>query len=422
MDIGAALLCCTVHWCLLHLSAKDFIFYYHFLQDYKKATFSDHIFIHWNSFSARKTRLVGHILILIIATGLFTCSVWIAVLEEEGVLHSETTGTPFYDKDSREGFPPGTWNRFEVEGNYFPPLKNPFSPLLLFFSILWRSCSWISFFRIFRQRTLSAVYSALTAATHTCILFSGCLMERCIFWWHLHHSDNISSDNEEVEDMAKTFRIIHTFSPFFFLELSVASCSEEFTFRGVLTYIFRYRTEWVKILMCGLFFSITHIPKGALILCERVKAENRLEIFVAKLRSESVVRSIPADISPCDFESSGTERMEMEQTAAVRQQASQCVLDNSRLHAIQREVLRDLLLNLVVCFFFGILVEYLYLRVYQMQVAPLIAMHLLCNVFGVPNLFFVRSKKAFGKNWISWVVASSYVFSVAVWLKLVLCA
>lgn len=419
MDIGVAFLCCVVHWCLLHLSANDFNFYYHFLQDYKKATFSDHIFIHWNSFSARKTRLVGHILIFIIATGLYTCNVWVAVLEEERLLHSETTATLLYDKDGRKGLPSYTWDTSKVESNYFPSLKNIFSPLLLFFSFFGRYCSWISFYRIFRQRTLTAVYAAVTAVTHLCILFSGCLMERCILWWQLHHSDNICNGNEEEEDRMETIIIIHTFPPFFFLELCVAGASEEFIFRGVLTYILRRRTMWAKILTSSLFFSLSHIPKGALILCERVREENRLEICISEMSSVSAVRSVPADISPCDIESSGTERMEKEQTAAVRQKASHCVLDNSRLLSIQREVLCELLLNLVVCFFFGILVEYLYLSVYQMQLAPLIAMHLLCNIFGVPNFFFVRRKKDFGKSWISWVVASSYIFSVAVWLKLV---
>lgn len=210
-------------------------------------------------------------------------------------------------------------------------------------------------------------------------------------------------------------------SPLFFLELSVASITEEVVFRGLLAYILRHRRVWVNIFFSSLIFSASHIPKFALLLCAHLREEFAVDVMTAATGS-SCVDEDPAGTLQRNSKIIEEKELETRQLAARQ---AQKLFDSprnvSRLNQIQREVLKDLALNLAITMGFGMLIGCLYRTVYQLQLAPLIIAHLLCNLFGIPKFYCLRMNKTpFENKFIMWITVGCYICGVAGWLKMIL--
>lgn len=418
MDIAAASLCGITHWVLLHLSYKDLVFFYHFFRDYKKAALSENIYVDWNSFSARRTRLVGHALILMVATGLYMRNIWIDALKIEKLLPSSTTTNGFTGVTYRSSLQLYTDSSVEVEGNSVFSCQHRFLPQLWFSPLSTKTSIWAVFWCAVSRDILLAVHTGWASACHVFALFSGTLVEYSLWWFHSHQKDKMKRSGH-VEDRTEIAKFVEFPSLLFSLEIVVAAMSEEIVFRGILSNILSRRTTCMNIFLSSLIFSLCHVPKFALFLCEIVRKEfgSELETVAERESSGSNKLSVPPE-----NQLNSTEEKEMlkSQATGLHEQLSSCIQSASRLHSVHPIIFQALLLNLVVSMCFGIMIGYLYHTAYHFQLTPLIVTHILCNFFSVPKFPYLRMRVTpFGKDWVSWIIVGSYASGIAMWLKLV---
>lgn len=371
MDVLAACVCTAGYWLCLHLSRRDLLFFYWSIRDCVKASLDNAIFLDWTHRSSSGMRLIGHCILLAASAAV--------------VLTSKRHRKQCIDNT--------------------PVVLGPWADNGL--DALWGEVA-------------DALVLAWRAAWKTAVLFLGPIVEHWLFTIPPLHLFSWSFGGGRKRG-----------SWYLLLEYVLAPVSEEVVFRRINFYLLRHRSAFSQVMWTGLLFSMAHVPKFCYFLC-------------ADIRSEAVVIStLPAGISPLPPD--GIDMTTEESTALRFRQTHESPLSSysvirstqpassptmvtygskgisiTSLRRIQRSTLKDMIPGVTIPFLFGAAVGTFYLYAYDGgHVAPLIVIHEMCNLFGIPKFLFWREWRHHTTQWwIATLVGGCYCMGVLVWCYL----